>query len=808
MMIFSYFKYAFRNLVKQRGRTLINLFGLSFSIAIMVIIYLYVIREMNVNRFQENRHRIYQMYSSWLGADSEVHYSAHQGADMAGGLRESIPGIEATCRFKSTQAFVGADEDLFQENIGFVDSSFFDMFTYTVVAGDREDPLREIKSLVLTETLAKKLFPDRSLNLEEVIGRTVKFPEDPPGNLYTVTAVIADPPDNSSFNWSALVRYENSDVYSRSSDFGGDSFTYIMLDKQNDRASLERNAQALVEPFYGEAIRQFIQQGYIKEGEHNFRFHFIPLNDTYLHMGFIGNFSYAERGNLKALYILSSIAVLILMIACFNYIMISVGAAMNRIGDFGMMQVTGGRKWQILTLFIVESFLLTLVSLFLGIVLAEQLLPLFNRLADEDLKFDLYSHGVNFLFLFGILVFIVGVTSLYVGSYLLRRSKAVTLLQREMLSLRRNGVARLSVILQFFIAITLMISGGTIMKQLYFIVNQDVGFDRDYILVLNVDFDEQRISTLKDLILQSPDVKSVTMGDRNFNSGSLSQSIQNKEGEMITLRFLRIDPDYLKTLNIELLEGRNLEEADTQVDSIPRVLVNETLVRELGLDEAVGERLDLGEDGSSVDIVGVVKDFHFDSMHDKIEPLMLHNIHFNRIWYLFVKPRDGRIQEVVQHCEKSWNDVVPEFTWKYTFLTDILEGQYKTEDRWSRIVAYASGIAILLSCLGLMGISGLLVARRFKEVGIRKAHGASIGNIVILLNIDILKWVALAYLAATPAAWLIMRRWLQDFAYRTSLSWWIFVLAGLVTLVISVLTITLQIYRVARQNPVNSLRYE
>lgn len=807
-MIASYFKYAFRNLLKHRGHTLINLFGLSFSIAIVIIIYLYVIREMNCNRFQEKRHRIYQMYSSWLGADSEVHYSAHQGADMAGGLMESIPGIEATCRFKTTQAFVGSDEDLFQENIGFVDSSFFDMFTYRVIAGDREDPLREIKSLVLTETLARKLFPDRLLNLEDLIGRTVKFPEAPPGNLYTVTAVIADPPDNSSFNWSALVRYENSDRYSRSSDFGGDSFTYIMLDERNDRASLERNAQALVEPFYGEAIRQFIQQGNVKEGEHNFRFHFIPLTDTYLHMNFIGNFSYVERGNLKALYILSGIGILILLIACFNYIMISVGTAMNRIDDFGMMQVAGGRRWQILAQFIVESFLLTLVSLFLGIVLAEQLLPLFNGLADEDLKFGLYSHGVNYLFLFVILAFIVGVTSLYVGSYLLRRSKPVTMLRREMLSMRRNGVARLSVILQFFIAITLMISGGIIMKQLNFMVNRDVGFDRDNILVLNVDFDEQRISTLKDLILQSPDVKSVTMGDRNFNSGSLSQSLQNKEGEMITLRFLRVDPDYLKTLDIELLEGRNLEEADAHADSIPRVLVNETLVRELGLDEAVGERLDLGEDGSSVDIVGVVKDFHFDSMHDKIEPLMLHNIHFNRLWYLFVKPRDGRIQEVVQHCEKSWNEVVPELTWEYTFLTDILDGQYKTEDRWSRIVAYASGIAILLSCLGLMGISGLLVARRFKEVGIRKAHGSTIGDIVVLLNIDILKWVALAYLVASPAAWLIMHRWLQDFAYRTSLSWWIFVLAGLVTFLISVLTITLQIYRVARQNPVRALRYE
>ena len=215
----------------------------------------------------------------------------------------------------------------------------------------------------------------------------------------------------------------------------------------------------------------------------------------------------------------------------------------------------------------------------------------------------------------------------------------------------------------------------------------------------------------------------------------------------------------------------------------------------------------LDSDGMAVDIIGVVRDFHFDSMHDEIKPLMMHNFPYNKIWYLFVKA-DENMAAVLDHTEKAWKELVPEFNWEYTFMDENLELQYSDEDRWSRIIAYASVIAILLSCLGLMGISGLLVARRFKEVGIRKANGATIGKIIILLNRDILKWVALAYLLASPVAWLIMRRWLQDFAYQTTISWWIFALAGILALLISVLTITLQIYRVARQNPVNALRYE
>jgi putative ABC transport system permease protein len=448
-----------------------------------------------------------------------------------------------------------------------------------------------------------------------------------------------------------------------------------------------------------------------------------------------------------------------------------------------------------------------MISLFLGIILAEQLVPMFNNLAEDDLAFTLYSQGNNFLFLVAVLLFIVVSNSVYIGFYLLRRSHPLRFLRKEMLSVRRNGVARISVVLQFFIAIALLILGGVIMKQLHFLVNRDVGFEKENTAVVHVDFELEKIRTLKEQILESPHVSGVTMSDRSFDSGSSSQSLKNKKGEISSVRFLRIDSDFLETLELELIEGRNFFR-DEPSDSIPNVIVNETLVRELELEDPVGARVIIDSDGSAVDVIGVVKDFHFDSMHDEIQALMLHNFSYNSIWYLFVKAKDGQMAAVLDHSEKVWKEVVPEFAWDYTFMTEILEEQYKDEDRWSRIIAYASAIAILLSCLGLMGISGLLVARRYKEVGIRKANGSSIWKVIVLLNSDLLKWVLLAYVLACPAAWFIAKRWMQDFAYRTQISWWIFVLAGLAALLISVLTITLQIYRVARQNPVKALRYE
>jgi putative ABC transport system permease protein len=352
-----------------------------------------------------------------------------------------------------------------------------------------------------------------------------------------------------------------------------------------------------------------------------------------------------------------------------------------------------------------------------------------------------------------------------------------------------------------------MICSGVIVKQLHFMMDQDVGFEKEDVIVLPVDFPLPRVTTLKDRLSQQSHIQDVSMSDRNFVSGSSSVGEKNAQGEIVTIRLLRIDHDYLETFGLELMDGRNFS-ASRPIDSNYNVIVNETFAKQFNLDSPVGEVIMIESFGLKITIIGVVKDFHFDSMHDEIQAVILSVFPFNSIWSVFVRIDNTNTQAALRQIETAWNEVVPEYTFEYHFLEDMLEDQYNNEDRWSRITAYAAGIAIFLSCLGLLGISGLLVARRVKEVGIRKANGASVGKVLLLLNGDILKWVLVSFVLACPIAWYIMNRWLQDFAFKTSISWWIYGLAGLAALVIALLTITWQTYRAASKNPVTALRYE
>ena len=745
------------------------------------------------------------MITSVKSTEGDLIQSPYMPSEIAVALKEKIPGVEEVCRLRSTAVWIGIDNTVFREDVGFTDSSFLKMFDFEIIAGDRGNPLSEPKSILLTEEVADKFFGDTINSYDEIIGLAIEFPESVP-NEYQITGILADPPENNSFNWTVLVPYDNAESYPQCNTFTGNSSVYIMLDEENDIARVEETSQTLIDEFHGEVIQTLIHLGYIPEVGNNARYSFQSFNDLYL--GSSGFRScYEKTGSKRSIYILSSIALLILLIACYNYIMISVSSSLNRLRDFGMMNVVGAKRSQLLLHFIIESLLLVMISVFLGIILAEEILPLFNLMAQDDLKFKLFSELNDYLFIILLILFIVFFTSTYIGIQMLRNNRVMKFLSKDTVRMKRNNLARFSVVLQYFIAIALLISGGVILKQLYYMIKQDVGFNKENVIVLPVDFPDSKIIALKEKILESPHVLGVTMSDRNFVSGSSSRSLKNRNGDVKGIRFLKVDPDYITTLGIELISGRNFFEGEV-MDGNNYVLVNETLIKELDLQgDPVGQNIHFETDDLTLTIIGVVKDFHFDSMKDDIEPLIMHISVFNSFWVVFIKT-DENYKAALDHARSSWMKVVPEYTWDYDFLSDKLETQYENEDRWSKIIAYAAGVALFLSCLGLMGISSIIIARRFKEVGIRKANGASVTNIMVLLNYDLLKWVLVSYVMACPVSYLIMNKWLQGFAIRTDISWWIYMLAGIAAIIISVLTISIQVYRVAIQNPVKALRYE
>jgi len=804
-MLWNYLKLAVRNLTKQGLRTLINIFGLGFGIAVCLLIYMFATMELSFNQFHENKDQIYRVYNSFARVNGDRAFSPFQPYELASAISESVAAVEMSCGLRSNPAWIGEGDKLFNEQIGFTDSTYLEMFSFPVIAGDKVNPLAEPQSVVLTRTVAIKFFGDSIKDMEKIIGEVIGFPQPPP-NQFTITAVLEDPPLNNSFRWTVLIPYQNAMYYPQCNDPWGNTSIYVFLNPESDPLEVEKTLQSLKEEHHGERIGQMVHFGSLADVEDNFKYCLQPLPDLYLHSDGFGG-CYETLSNMRIIRILSSIALLILLIACFNYVMLTIGASMNRLRDLGMMNVFGARKGQILSHFITESFILTLIALFLGIILAEQILPLFNNLAEEDLTFILYDRWENLIFLLIILAFIVFSTSLYVGIFLLRKNQPVKFLRKELLSLKRHRFARYFVILQYLITIILMICSGVIIKQLHYMMDQDVGFETEDVVVLPVDFQLQKVKTLKDKLLQQSHIQNISMSDRNFVSGSSSTGEKNAQGEIVTIRFLRIDHDYLETFGLKLLDGRNFT-PNEPIENNFNVIVNETFARQYNLDSPVGEVITLKSFDVDVTIIGVVRDFHFDSMHDEIQSVMLIIFPFNSIWSVFVKIDNTDIQAALKQIETAWNEVVPEYTFDYHFLSDMLEEQYNNEDRWSRITAYSAAIAIFLSCLGLLGISGLLVARRVKEVGIRKANGASVAKVLLLLNGDILKWVLVSFIFACPIAWYIMNRWLQDFAIRTNISWWIYALSGLAATAIALLTITWQTYRAASKNPVNALRYE
>ncbi|HDR88230.1 MAG TPA: FtsX-like permease family protein [Bacteroidetes bacterium] len=581
---------------------------------------------------------------------------------------------------------------------------------------------------------------------------------------------------------------------------------YIRLQEGTDPVAAEQSVRSLIGKYMGKTLQSLAEYMSLKEGEYSFTWELQPLKDIYLDSAHI-RYSYERKGNAQVLYFLSLIAAFILFIACFNYIMLTIGHSIDRMKELAIMKIVGARRMDIVRLFWVESFLMSVMALLLGIVLAEQLLPLFNRFAQKTLTFTLYQNWSSYVFLFLLILLIIFSTSSYIARFLFRHNDPLSVLRKENPLSRGNRFARVFIFLQYFISVGLLVCTLVIVRQLHYLKNQDVGFDRENIVVLNVDFPMSKIHALKTRLLDNPVVEEVSMSDRNFVSGSSASTLKTKNGEMIRTRILRVDEDYVATLGLELLEGRNFRETQPG-DTVPVVLVNETLVRTFGLEEPLGELLYFDPIGRYVQITGVVRDFHYDSLKDPVDPLILVPFPFNAIWTVFVRIQPENRQAALEHIQKAWEEVVPEFPYEYAFLDDMLDGQYVNEDRWATVTATSATIALFLTAMGLLGLTGLLVSRRIKEIGIRKVNGADTLQILFLLNTDFQKWVLVATLAAFPASWYIMHRWLENFEARISLSWIYFALAGLAAILIALVTVTLRSWKFASKNPVETLRYE
>ena len=804
-MFRNYLIVAVRNLLRQKLYAFINVFGLAIGLACCILIFLYVRHEWQYDAFHENADRIFRVIVRETRPDGSVGFSTLHPTVLAAALDEEFPGIKRASGFLRARAQVSYHKVFFRESFGMVEPDFLEMFSFPLLAGDPATALVRPDGAVISETVARKLFGNPEDGYTAALGKPLLVGVKD----FTVTGVMRDVPETSSLKFSLLIPIGYHENYGTNSDWlNAKASMYVQLVEEQDIEALEAEFPSFAEKHLVDRIEFYKTHGRVRKTDDGFLLRIQPLRDVYLNSKVRRN-SYEARGNVFYSYVLSGLALLVLAIACINYMTLTAGRLVGRAREVGMRKVLGAQRMQLVEQFLGEAMFLSLVALAMGIALAELFLPVFNDLARKNLSIPYLDSWGTMVALKGI----VGIAGLVAGSYpaaVLLRIQPVEVLKGQKGIGGRNLGSRVLMVVQYGLTITLMISAAMMFQQLRYVKEKDLGYREEQVVVVpamvrNADTVSNRY---KAEISRSPWILNATISDRAFTTGANTKRLESESGERVQARIVQVDHDYLETLKIQLIAGRNFTPASSSLKSY--ALVNEKLAGMLGWEDPVGKTLkqEAWEQLGELTVIGVVKDFHFDSLRGEIKPLLLHT--GPRSWGPFVmiriQPED--IAGSIAFLKETWEVVVPESPFLYSFLEDNLARQYRNEDRWFRITGYTFLFAILISCLGLLGLASLSVTRRTKEVGIRKALGGSVPRLVLLLSGEFAKLVLVANLLAWPVAYYVMNGWLQNFAYRIDPEPEIFIFCGALALGTAMLAVGVQSMKAALANPVEALRYE
>lgn len=806
IMFRQYLLIAMRLMWRKKTFTFINLLSLSSGIMFCLLIFTFIRNESSHDAFHPNRDRIFRVVNHFSNTEGGTDKEPLQDHKFVQIFSENLPALVRATAFQKTGAWVRRDDKIFYQELAFVDSTFLDMFHFPLLAGNPTTALYDPQSAVITREVADQFFDTGDGDYQKILGEFLTFPKGDERN-FMVTGVLESIPKSSSLQFTILTPYENNEPYPESNNFFGNCSIYIELNSADEQTNATEVANSLVETYLADKFE--IARKYFFNEDKPLFFEYIlqPLTDIYLNQE-ISN-QYESHGNVKYTYVLSSIAVLVLLISCLNYIMLTTGQAIQRLREVGMRKVLGAGTHHIARQFMTEAFFNSFLSLLLANILAGLFLPVFNQLSERELNLFLFEPKmvIFILVLLAIITLLIGIAP----AIAVNKMNPQDIFQSRIRFKSGTRYSSVFVIVQYTMAIALIISTFIILKQLHFLREKDTGFNQENVVVISLpdDFSEDQINRMKQKMVTFSPIKQVTGSDRNFITGSSSSVLKRPDEQTFITRFLRIDPDYIETLEIPLIMGRNLS-WEVASDTFNAVLVNEKFIREMQWENPVGMKIpEEDNDEENPVVVGVVQDFHFDSMEDEIMPLVMHmNPHRNSIWSLFVRIDAQNTTYALEKIQESWSDIAPDRPLNYTFLDESLDDQYNGEERWSKIVGYGAGFSILISSLGLLGLTLLIVTRRTKEIGIRKVNGADYLDILALIFKAFFSWILIGLILATPISLYTMQRWLQNFAYQTNISWWAFITAGIIALLVALLTVGWHTYRAATRNPVEALRYE
>ncbi len=799
-MLKNYLTIALRNLARHKGYAFINILGLAVGIAASVLVMLYVVDELGYDRFHENADRIHRITADWSNkGDSKIHQLGTPWI-LAKTIRDKYPQVEALTQITGPLGDVvlrKGELALKETEVFAADASFFDVFSFPLVKGDPRTALRDPNAIVLSESLAAKVFGQ-----DDPLGKTIEAQVTGQRTLYRVTGVIRDVPRNTHFRFEMLVSLSTLYPTPSTGWTSNNHITYLLLAKGVTRAQMEEKLVEIDRVEF-EGGRRHIPWIWTLE----------PVTRIHLHSDLVtGN---QPNGSIAYVRLFTLVAVLILVIAGINFVNLATARSARRAREVGIRKVVGSLRSQLVGQFLGESVLLSLVALVVAVGLIQALLPAYRHMTGRPLALPYFGSPWVIPGLVG-LALAVGVLAGLYPALFLSSYKQTEVLKGSRFGGRNRGAMALRnglVVFQFAMSVLLIIGSLVIGRQLDFIKNQRLGFDKDNVVAVhNADNLGPGLDAFRERLKQHSDILGVTAvsslpGRGTPNWGIGVEGVQAERP--LNMNFMTCDQDFAEALSIRMTEGRFLSrEHPSDVDA---VVINGKAKEYFGIPDPVGKKLRIWWTRKDMFIVGVIDDFHFESLHRDVRPmgyLLPEAVNSIRKPYLLAKVRSARTTDVLAHIRGAWTSLAAGLPFEFTFLDDRIDALYQNDNRAGRIVSLFSLLAIFVSCLGLFGLAAYVTEQRTKEVGIRKILGARLGSVVWLHTSRFVKWVAVANLIAWPVGYMVMGRWLRGFALRTSLDVRIFLVSGLAALAVAVLTVGYQVLRAATANPADALRYE
>ncbi len=806
-MFKNYLKVALRNLLRNKFYTAINIIGLAIGLTCTILIGLYIQNELSYDKHHVKHKRIYRLESHFTIQESDDFFAA-TAFPLAVALKLEYPEVEEYARFTpmDNNLFEIDGKKFFEDNVYYADSTTFNVFTHKFISGSPEKALNEPYTMVLTKSFARRIFGD-----ENPIGKVLATGY---GLNMTVTGVIEDLPQNLHLKFEALCSmitlaeffgHERYHSLESGSFWQIGHYSYILLKEGVD-------IQSILDKY-----PQFNEK-YIKPvgDQINSKFQLMvqPLADVHLH----SRVGYDQpTGNITYVYTFGIVAIFLLLIGCINYMNMATARSAKRAVEVGIRKVVGARRGLLQKQFLIESLLITLLALILAFIAIEFLLPAFNEISGRHLEVDISGNLLFYIGILGITIF-VGIVSGSYPAFYLSSFIPVEVLKGKTGSRGKGALRKILVLLQFSISIIMIIGTVTVTQQLNFLRTKDLGFEEENIVVLTVrdTTGVKNLDVFKEELLKHPNIlkvgKSSSIPGQGY--GILVHRYETNDGTLAEkgINFFFVDNDYLDTMNMKIITGRDFD-PELQTDIEESILINEKTAEVLGWgDDALGKRIQFGAnlDGTAnreTKVVGVVKDFHYTSLHNEVDPIVI-LLADSPLRNISLRIRGEDIINTLDFIEEKWNEFCPTFPFDFTFLDDSLNELYIAEQKIGEVFSYFSILCVFIACLGLFGLAAFTAEQRTKEIGIRKVMGASVSSIVIHLSKEFAKWVIIANIIAWPIAYLGLNKWLENFAYKVDITVFTFFLSGIIALVIALLTVSFQAVKAANTNPVEALKYE